>query len=156
MWAEAYLRTMWHLDPSSRLCPFGRGGAGSPSKTHCGEGRGLPACQVSSWSVEPFGHNTPTFQTGETECASCRQQGHAGSNTLHQQNHRVLSWWMPAIMYQSQFTQYSVEHNRQKADRKIYTERVQNMQLRNLSKSWLNDIQMLATHKQFWPAGCPA
>jgi len=49
-----------------------------------------------------------------------------------------------------------VEHNRQKADRKIYRERVQNLQLKNLSKSWLNDIQMLATHKQFWPAGCPA
>jgi len=33
------------------LCPFGGGepGAGSPSQ--CGQGRGLPVCQVSSWSI---------------------------------------------------------------------------------------------------------
>ena len=44
-WAEAYLRTKWHLDPSSRLAtigmgrklgdppPFGGGGAASPPNT---------------------------------------------------------------------------------------------------------------------------
>jgi len=33
--------------------------------TQCGLGRGLglPACQLSSWSIQPFGHNTPTSQT---------------------------------------------------------------------------------------------
>jgi len=31
--------------------------------THCVQGRGLPACQVSSGSIQPFGHNTPTLQT---------------------------------------------------------------------------------------------
>jgi len=25
-------------------------------QTQYGQGRGLPACQVSSWSVKPFGH----------------------------------------------------------------------------------------------------
>ena len=40
--------------------------AGSPSNTICGQGRGLPACQVSSLSVQPFNHNTPTLQTGQT------------------------------------------------------------------------------------------
>ena len=44
------------------LCPFGGGGARSPPNTMW-PGRGLPACQVSSWSVQPFGHNTPTLQT---------------------------------------------------------------------------------------------
>jgi len=29
--------------------------------------RGLPPCQVSSWSIQPFGHNTPTSQTLQTD-----------------------------------------------------------------------------------------
>jgi len=28
----------------------------------CGQGQGLPACQASSWSIQPFGHNAPTLQ----------------------------------------------------------------------------------------------
>ena len=47
------------------LCPFGEGELG-PHLAQCGQGRGLPACQVSSWSVPPFGHNTPS-QTGQTD-----------------------------------------------------------------------------------------
>jgi len=47
-----------------RLCPFW-GGVAGPHLTQCG--RGLPACQVSSWSIQPFGHNTPTSQTGQTD-----------------------------------------------------------------------------------------
>ena len=48
------------------LCPFGEGDLG-PHLTHCGQGRGLhvPARQVSSWSIQPFGHYTPTLQTDE-------------------------------------------------------------------------------------------
>jgi len=30
----------------------------------CGRGRGLPARQVSSRSIQPFGHSTPTSKTG--------------------------------------------------------------------------------------------
>jgi len=37
-----------------------------PHLTQCGQGRGLPACQVSSWSIQPFGHNAPTSQTDRT------------------------------------------------------------------------------------------
>jgi len=74
------------------LCPFGGGGAGSPFKhlvtlstyrrytnnciylsiylsiylTQCGPGRGLPACRVSFWSVQRFGHSARTSQTGQT------------------------------------------------------------------------------------------
>ena len=49
------------------LCPFWWGAAGSPSITQCGRGRGLPPCQVSSWSIWLFGHNTPTLQTDRTD-----------------------------------------------------------------------------------------
>ena len=47
------------------LCLFS-GGAGSPSNTvwPC---QGLPPYQVSSWSIQPFGHNTPTSQTDRTD-----------------------------------------------------------------------------------------
>jgi len=31
--------------------------------TQCHLGRGLPPYQVVSWSIQPFGHNTPTLQT---------------------------------------------------------------------------------------------
>ena len=41
------------------LCPFG-GGQLSPHLTQRGQGRDLPAHQVSSWSIESFGHNTPS------------------------------------------------------------------------------------------------
>jgi len=60
--------------------PFGRNGYGpkiggcallgdgelGPQLTQCGQVRGLPACQISSWSVKPFGHNSPTSQTDRT------------------------------------------------------------------------------------------
>ena len=39
----------------------------SPHLTQCGQGWGLPASQVSSWSIQPFGHNTPTLQTDRTD-----------------------------------------------------------------------------------------
>ena len=34
--------------------------------TQCDQGRGLPACQVSSCSVQPFGHSAWTLQTDRT------------------------------------------------------------------------------------------
>jgi len=73
-WAEAYLRTKWHLHPSSRLAtkdmgqklgelrPFWGAGAGYQSNTMW-PGLRLPPCQVSSCSIQWFGHNTPTSQT---------------------------------------------------------------------------------------------
>jgi len=41
------------------LCPFGGGGAGSPSNTIWPEPRPV-CCQVSSWSIQPFGHSAQT------------------------------------------------------------------------------------------------
>ena len=70
---------MWHLDPCSHLAardigwkldggcaPLGEGlreGELGLRLTQCGQGWGLPACQVSSWSVQPFGHSARTSQT---------------------------------------------------------------------------------------------
>jgi len=59
------------------LCPFGESELG-PHLTQCGHGRGLPAYQVSSWSIQPFGHNTPTSQTVQT---SPQPPRHGISNT---------------------------------------------------------------------------
>jgi len=68
------LNTKWHLSPcmqsfgdrtpsrlhGRRYSPWREGASlRSPSNTF-GQGRGLPACQVSSRSGQLFGHNTPT------------------------------------------------------------------------------------------------
>jgi len=53
--------------------PVGEGELGS-DLTQCGQGRGLPACQVSSWSVKPFRHNTPTLQTDRQDRKGHRQR----------------------------------------------------------------------------------
>jgi len=37
-----------------------------PHLTQCRLGRGLPPYQVAPWSIQPFGHNTPTLQTDRT------------------------------------------------------------------------------------------
>ena len=67
-WAEDYLRTKWHLDPSSHLATTNMGqklGKGAmplgvelgPHLIQCCPVRGLPSYQVASWSIQPFGHN---------------------------------------------------------------------------------------------------
>jgi len=43
---------------------FGEGELG-PHLMQYGRVHGLPPCQVSSSSIEPFSHNTPTLQTGQ-------------------------------------------------------------------------------------------
>jgi len=55
----------WAKNWGAGCAPFG--GELGPHLTQCGLGRGLPPCQVSSWSIQPFGHNTPTPQTGQTD-----------------------------------------------------------------------------------------
>jgi len=64
IWTEAYLRTKWYLDPSSRLAKTRAENWGGGC-THLGLGRhltmwqsrGLSPYQVPSWSIQPFGHN---------------------------------------------------------------------------------------------------
>jgi len=48
------------------LCPFPWGWELGPYLTQCGRDWGLPACQVLSWPIQPFGHSTPTSQTDRT------------------------------------------------------------------------------------------
>jgi len=43
--------------------PLSVGGAGFPSNTMSPGPRPIPPYQVVSWSIQPFGHNTPTSQT---------------------------------------------------------------------------------------------
>jgi len=63
------------------LCPFGEGELG-PHLTQCGQGRGLPACQVSSWSVKPFGHNRPTLQTDRQDRQDRQRSDSIGRTVL--------------------------------------------------------------------------
>jgi len=70
---------------------FGQGELG-PHVTQCGQGRGLPACQVSSWSVKPFGHhNTPTLQTGQIDRQWSNSIGRTILQTVTQKFTEI--WW---------------------------------------------------------------
>ena len=82
-WAEVYLRTKWHLDPSSRLATIDMGqklggavpffvGKLGPIRTQSRLGRGLPPYQVSSWSIQLFGHNRHGPKIGG--CAPLREE----------------------------------------------------------------------------------
>jgi len=58
-------RAAWHNKHGPKMggcAPFREGELG-PNLTQSGLVRGLPPCQVSSWSIQPFGHNTPTSLT---------------------------------------------------------------------------------------------
>jgi len=60
--------SIWPQDMAKNwgLCPFGGGELG-PHLTQCGQDRGLPVSEVSSWSVQLSGHSTPTSQTGQID-----------------------------------------------------------------------------------------
>jgi len=75
-WAEAYLRTKWHLDPTTRLattdmgqnwrlCPLLGRTAGSSSKTMWPSPRPTSMPSFISIHPTPVGDNTPTLQTGQ-------------------------------------------------------------------------------------------
>ena len=96
--AEAYLHAKCHLDPSSHWpttdmgrklagsAPLGEGELG-PHLTQCGHGWGLPTCQVSSWSIQPFGHNRPTLHTGQTDNGPI-----AYGKRFYKRSPKKLSW----------------------------------------------------------------
>ena len=73
-WSKAHLCSKWHPYSSSRLTTTDNWGTAplwgrelGPHPKQRGWGQGLPPCQVSSWSTQPFGHNTPKLQTGRTD-----------------------------------------------------------------------------------------
>ena len=57
IWPQQILAENW----VGAVPPWG-GGVGSPSNIMW-PGWGLPACQVSSWFVQPYGHSARTLQT---------------------------------------------------------------------------------------------
>ena len=63
------------------LCPF-EGGERCPHLTQCDRGWGLPACQVSPQSIQPFGHNTPTLQTEQGRQTDRQQYYRIGRTVL--------------------------------------------------------------------------
>jgi len=73
------------------LCPFEEGGAG-PHLTQCGQVRGLPAGQVSSWSVQPFSHGARTLQTGQTGQTEKGPIAY-GEPFYKRSPKNVLAWW---------------------------------------------------------------
>jgi len=86
------------------MYPFGRNGYGpkiggcaplgkrelGPHLTQCGQGRGLPACQVSSWSVQPFVHSA---RTSQTERKTDRQRSDSTGRTVLQTVAQKLRHW---------------------------------------------------------------
>jgi len=63
--AALWPQQIWAENGRRGCAPFGVGELG-PHLTQCVRGQGLPACQVSSWSIQPFGHSAPTLQTDRT------------------------------------------------------------------------------------------
>ena len=65
------------------MCPFGEGKLG-PHLIQCGQGRGLPAYQVSSRSVQPFGHRARTLKSDRTDRQTDRQRTDSIGRTVLQ------------------------------------------------------------------------
>jgi len=59
-------RAKWSKSGRGAAVPLSVGRAGY-HLTQCRLVRGLPSYQVASWSIWPFGHNTPTLQTDRTD-----------------------------------------------------------------------------------------
>ena len=69
-------RSKWHLDQLFGQNRHRRkigavslylGRTGSACNTMSPGSRPIHTCQVSAWSIQPFGHNTPTFQTAQSD-----------------------------------------------------------------------------------------
>jgi len=60
--------------------------------TQCGQGRGLPACQVSSWSAQRFGHSARTLQTDRTDRQWTDSIGRTVLQTVAQKRFELCYW----------------------------------------------------------------
>ena len=63
--------------------PFLEEGELGPHLAQCDLGRGLPPCQVASWSIQPFGHNRHWPKSGDSARFSGTGAG-SPSNSLTQ------------------------------------------------------------------------
>jgi len=73
--------------------PLGAGELGT-QLTQCGQGPGLPARQVSSWFVQPFGNSAPTSQTDRQDRTGQRSDsiGQTVLQTVAQKHIFQFSW----------------------------------------------------------------
>jgi len=62
--------------------PLSGEGELGPHVTRCHLGQGLPQCQISSCSIQIFGHNTPTLQTGQRDRQYRQQSDSIGRTVL--------------------------------------------------------------------------
>ena len=76
------------------LCPF-RGEELGPHLTQCGLRRGLSPYQVASWSIQPFGHNTPASHPDRQAGQRSDSIGRTGLQTSpkNQQNGMWTMFW---------------------------------------------------------------
>jgi len=90
-WATVWPQFTWAEKLRRLLCPFPWREL-SPHLTQCRQGRGLPPYQVTSWCIQPFGHNIPTLQTDRTD----RQDRHGpmaqGEPLLAQKSTWLRTW----------------------------------------------------------------
>jgi len=95
-----------------RSAPLGEGDL-DPHLTQCGHGQALPACQVSSWSMQLFGHSTPTAQTGQD------RQERQWSDSTQQTVLQTVVQKVMSLFNTAQFFAYHV--SQATATRHVYT-----------------------------------
>jgi len=71
VWPQQTWVEDWGLPGEGKLGPY---------LTQCGRGRSPPQCQVSSWSIQLFRHNTPTLQR---DCRANRQDKRSLNKTTY-------------------------------------------------------------------------
>jgi len=71
-----------------------------PHLRQCGQDRGIPECHVSSSSDQPFGHNTPTLQTGQDRTGRQRSDSISEPGPFYKRSlkYRALEGSMPSCI----------------------------------------------------------
>jgi len=78
------------------MCPFRGARELGPHLTQCGLGRGLPPYQVTSWSMQPFGHNIYTNVTDRQTDRQWQRSDSIGRAVLQ----TVAQWYFTtALLY---------------------------------------------------------
>jgi len=64
-----------------------------PHLAQCGQGRGLPACQVWSWTVQSFGHSARPSLTDRTDRQTGQGTDSIGRTVLETVAQKSLNTW---------------------------------------------------------------
>jgi len=94
---DVWSQQTW-AENSGSLPPFGEGELG-PHLTQCGQDRGLPTCQVLSWSIQLFGHNRHGPKIGGEGCAPLFVEGEMGPRITQSRLGRGLPPYQVASWY---------------------------------------------------------